>query len=121
MKTLTRNGRILFLAIGIAFAGAFSFVASARLPSAHAAELPPPSRVAAADLVKLDRALSHINLINAAAQQQAAPYAKEIGEVCALYKVDPAQLGKTVGIDLATGEIQRAPVKTAQAPAGIAK
>jgi phage host-nuclease inhibitor protein Gam len=63
----------------------------------------PPSKMQPADAARLDRDLSHLRELTAAM----APYQREAADICATYKIDPAQLGKTVGVNFETGEIQR--------------
>lgn len=70
----------------------------------HAQETDPPAKMAPLDAAKLDAALAHIREI----QQAAQPYQQEIAAICSQYHIDPAQLGRSVGVDFKTGEIQRA-------------
>jgi phage host-nuclease inhibitor protein Gam len=63
----------------------------------------PPSKMQPADAARLDRDLTHLRELAA----QMAPYQREAADICAQYKIDPAQLGKTVGVNFETGEIQR--------------
>jgi phage host-nuclease inhibitor protein Gam len=61
------------------------------------------------DAAKLDAAFMHEQAIMQRAQAEAEPYEKEIARICKAYGIDRAQLGKSVGVNMETGEIQRAP------------
>jgi phage host-nuclease inhibitor protein Gam len=86
------------------------FAASCHSASAQSPD--PPSKMQAADAARLDRDLSHLREL----QQAMAPYQHEAADICATYKIDPAQLGKTVGINFQTGEIQRAQPENRSTP-----
>lgn len=69
----------------------------------------PTEKMTAEDAARLDAAAAHEALVMEAAKTQAAPYEKTIQELCRKYKIDRAELGKGVGVDVETGEIKRAP------------
>jgi hypothetical protein len=66
-----------------------------------------PSKMTLVDAAKLDAAFAHEQLIMNDAKAAAASYEREILRICALYKIDRNEVGRTVGIDTATGEITR--------------
>jgi hypothetical protein len=68
-----------------------------------------PDKMSAEDAARLDAAVAHEALVMQAAQAQAAPYEKTIDELCRKYKIERADLGKSVGVDVESGLIKRAP------------
>lgn len=96
-----------------------TILAFVSLPLVAMAESNPPgAKMSLVDAAKLDAAFAHEQLIMQKAQQDAAPFEREIQRICKQYGIDPAQLGKAVGVDPTTGAIQRAPTP---APAAAAK
>lgn len=95
------------------FAFAFGFCVF-RGVRAHAEESM-PAKMEATDAAQLDAALAHIREIFS----QAKPYDDRVKEICQKYRISPDELGKTVGVNFATGEIMRA--KAAQFQANTAK
>lgn len=73
--------------------------------STRADEPDPPAQMAPVDAARLDAALAHLREL----QAQMAPYQRTAEEILQRYKIDPAQLGKSVAVDFATGKIERAP------------
>lgn len=68
-----------------------------------------PSQMTKLDAAKLDAAVMHREIIMQHALATATPFENEIQRICKLYNIEPTQLGKTVGVDTETGEIQRTP------------
>jgi hypothetical protein len=78
------------------------------LPAFALAEPPLPSKMTQLDAARLDAAFMHEQAIMQRAQAEAEPYEREIARICKAYGIDRAQLGKAVGVNTETGEIQRA-------------
>jgi len=70
---------------------------------AVADEPDPPAQMQPVDAARLDADLAHLREL----QAQMAPYQRSAGEILSRYKIDPAQLGKTVAVDFASGKIER--------------
>lgn len=81
---------------------------------AQSAEPAPPSKFEQADADALYRVFDQLSKLEA----QAQPLAKKRDEIFAKYKIDPAQVGKTIGFNLNTLEIQRAGAPSAASPDG---
>ena len=81
-------------------------------------ESPPPSKMSGEDAARLDAAFSHKALADLAAERarsESQEAEAQIAAICTKYRIDRAALGRTVGVDVKTGEIQRAPeVKQSQ-------
>lgn len=77
---------------------------------AHATVSEPPATMPALDAAHLDAALAHIQLIQAKANAEIQPYAREVERICAAAKIEPAELGKTVFVD-GGGAIKRKSAK----------
>ena len=73
------------------------------LKSAHADDA--PVKMEMVDAAQLDAALAHIRELESAAR----PYNETVIRLCTKYKIQPSELGRTVGVDFASGTIQRAP------------
>lgn len=83
-------------------------IGSAERHLAKAEPPPPPSRLEAVDLAKLDAANTHMKLVMQEAAAAIAPHAAEVQRICDAYKIDRQQLEQgIVAIDSKTGEIRR--------------
>jgi len=81
------------------------------LPSCHraAAQSPePPAKMTLLDAANLRAVVAEENNLTTQYRVAMEPLEKAKADICARNKIDPTQLGKTIGIDFATGEIQRA-------------
>lgn len=88
----------------------FAIVTFVALPLIATAESKSgPSKMSQLDAAKLDAAFMHREIVMQKAFSDSAPFTKEIERICRTYSIDPQQLGKSVGVDPQTGEIQRAP------------
>lgn len=68
------------------------------------AQLIVPETMSTKDAAQLDAALMHIREIQAAAK----PYLDTLSSICAQYKINPGDLGRSVSVDFSTGKITRA-------------
>ena len=68
-----------------------------------------PDHMSLVDAHWLDAANAHAQLIRQKADVELQPYIADILDICKRYGIDPAELGKTVGVDPKTGVITRKP------------
>jgi hypothetical protein len=88
----------------------YAIAALLSLPfAAFADPKPAPSKMSPLDAAKLDAAFMHREIVMSKALSEVAPFEREIQRICKAYGIDAAQLGKSVGVDPQTGDIQRAP------------
>lgn len=72
-----------------------------------------PTSMPQVDAARLDAALARLQYF----LDKADPFERTVQQICNRYKIDRQALGRTVGVDVETGAIQRASVpKSEEAP-----